>query len=57
MAVPLGAQCPTFLTELANAKAAIPGGTRVYMTNTCASPLILGAAGETANGIFASAAW
>ena len=52
MAFPLGAQCPTFLTELANQKAANPGWEpRVYLTNTCASPLILGVAGEAANGL------
>jgi len=52
LAVPLGAQCPTFLTELANAKAANPGwNPRVYITSTCASPLILGIAGPAANGI------
>ena len=55
VAFPLGAQCPTFLGELANAKAANAGWEpRVYLTNTCASPLILGIAGETANGIFTS---
>ena len=52
LAVPLGAQCPTFLTALANAKAANPGwNPRVYITSTCASPLILGIAGPSANGI------
>ena len=55
VAFPLGAQCPTFLGELANAKAANAGWEpRVYLTNTCASPLILGIAGETANGIYTS---
>ena len=44
IAFPLGAQCPAFLNELANAKAANEGWEpRVYLTNTCASPLILGA--------------
>jgi branched-chain amino acid transport system substrate-binding protein len=58
VAVPLGAQCISFLNELANAKAASDGWEPVvYMTNTCAaSPLILGAAGENANGIYSSAA-
>ena len=43
MAVPLGAQCATFASELVNAKAANAGWEpRVYITNTCASPLILG---------------
>jgi branched-chain amino acid transport system substrate-binding protein len=58
VAVPLGAQCISFLNELANAKAASEGWEPVvYLTNTCgASPLILGAAGENANGIYTSAA-
>jgi branched-chain amino acid transport system substrate-binding protein len=56
MATPLGAQCISFLNELANAKAANEGWEPVvYMTNTCAIPLILGAAGENANGIYTSA--
>ena len=56
MAVPLGAQCPTFMTELANAKAVQTGwDPQVYITNTCASPLILGIAGEAANGLITSA--
>ncbi|MET0908681.1 MAG: ABC transporter substrate-binding protein, partial [Ilumatobacteraceae bacterium] len=55
VAFPLGAQCPTFLNEIANAKAANSGWEpRVYLTNTCASPLILGAAGPAANGIYTS---
>ena len=58
VAFPLGAQCPAFLTELANAKAANAGWEpRVYLTSTCASPLILGAAGEAANGIYTTAAF
>jgi len=58
VAVPLGAQCISFLNELANAKAASDGWEPVvYMTNTCAaSPLILAGAGENANGIYSSAA-
>ena len=57
MAAPLGAQCPTFLNELANAKAAhTDWEPAVYITNTCASPLILGAAGDNANGLYTSAA-
>jgi ABC-type branched-subunit amino acid transport system substrate-binding protein len=55
MAVPLGAQCITFLTEVANAKAANPAWTPViYITNTCASSLILGAAGPAADGLVTS---
>ena len=53
LAVPLGAQCISFLTELANAKATTPGwNPRVYITATCASTLILGIAGAAADGIF-----
>ena len=56
MAVPLGAQCPTFMTELANAKAANPGWEPiVYITSSCGSPLILGAAGAAADGLYTSA--
>ena len=56
MAVPLGAQCPTFMSELANAKAVQSGwDPQVYITNTCASPLILAVAGEAANGLITSA--
>jgi ABC-type branched-subunit amino acid transport system substrate-binding protein len=53
MAAPLGAQCPTFLREIANAKAANPGWEpRIYLTATCASTLLLALAGDAANGIF-----
>ncbi|MEX2294325.1 MAG: ABC transporter substrate-binding protein [Acidimicrobiales bacterium] len=53
LAVPLGAQCITFLSEMANAKAANPGwAPRVYITSTCASTLILSVAGDAADGIF-----
>jgi ABC-type branched-subunit amino acid transport system substrate-binding protein len=52
LAVPLGAQCPTFLSEVANAKAANPGWEpRVYITATCASTLLLSIAGANADGI------
>ena len=55
MAVPLGAQCATFASELVNAKAANAGWEpRVYITNTCASPLILGIAGAAADGLITS---
>ena len=55
MAAPLGAQCATFASELVNAKAANPGWEpRVYITNTCASPLILGIAGAAADGLITS---
>ncbi len=52
LAVPLGAQCPAFLKEVANAKAANPGWTpRIYITATCASTLLLALAGPAADGI------
>ena len=55
VAFPLGAQCPAFLGELANQKAANPGWEpRVYLTSTCASSLILGIAGDHANGLYTS---
>jgi branched-chain amino acid transport system substrate-binding protein len=55
LAVPLGSQCPSFLTELANTKAANAGwDPQLYLTNTCASSLILGAAGPAADGLFTS---
>lgn len=53
LAIPLGAQCPAFLSELANAKAANPGWEpRVYITSTCASTLLLALAGAAADGIY-----
>ena len=53
LAVPLGAQCPTFLSEVANAKAANPGWEpRIYITATCASTLLLAISGAAADGIF-----
>ena len=53
LAVPLGAQCPAFLTEVANAKAANPGWEpRIYITATCASTLLLTISGAAADGIF-----
>lgn len=56
LAVPLGAQCATFLSEIANAKAANPGWEpRVYITATCASALILGLAGPAADGLYTAA--
>lgn len=55
MAVPLGAGCIGFLTELANAKAQNAGwAPATYITNTCASSLILGAAGAAADGLYTS---
>ncbi len=44
MAVPLGAQCPVFLKEVTNAKAANAGwAPAIFQTNTCASKLFLSA--------------
>jgi len=55
LAVPLGAGCASFLTEVANAKAANPGWEpRIYITATCASSLILGLAGPAADGLYTS---
>jgi branched-chain amino acid transport system substrate-binding protein len=52
IAAPLGAQCPAFLNELANQKAANPGWEpRLYITSTCASPLLLTIAGPAADGL------
>jgi branched-chain amino acid transport system substrate-binding protein len=52
LAVPLGAQCISFLKEVANAKATNAGwNPRVYITATCASTLLLGLAGTAADGI------
>ncbi len=53
LAVPLGAQCPSFLSQMANAKAANPGWEpRIYITSTCASTLLLLISGESADGIY-----
>jgi len=55
MAVPLGAGCVTFLSQLATAKAQNPDWKpATFITNTCASSLILGAAGAAADGIYTS---
>ncbi len=55
MAVPLGAGCISFLGEVAAKKAENTGWTpATYITNTCASSLILGAAGPAADGLFTS---
>lgn len=52
-AVPLGAGCASFLTEVANAKAANAGWEpEVFLTATCASSLILALAGDAANGLY-----
>lgn len=55
VAVPLGIGCVTFLVELASSKAQNAGwDPATYLTNTCASSLILGAAGANADGIYTS---
>lgn len=55
MAVPLGAGCITFLKEVEAKKAETPGwDPAIYITNTCASSLILGAAGTAADGLYTS---
>ena len=55
VAVPLGLQCPAFLTELANAKAQNTAWTpMVFITNTCASKLFFGLAGAAAEGVYTS---
>jgi branched-chain amino acid transport system substrate-binding protein len=55
VAIPLGLQCPTFLAELANAKAQTAGwAPPVFVTNTCASKLFFGLAGAAAEGVYTS---
>ena len=55
VAVPLGAQCISFLTEVANAKAANAGWEpATFLTNTCASSLILTLSGAAADGLYTS---
>ncbi len=55
MAVPLGAGCISFLSEMASAKAQNPEWTPLtFITNTCASSLILGVAGAAADGLYTS---
>ena len=56
MAIPLGAQCPTFTKELVNAKA-VAGDWNpiVFQTNTCASRLLISAlAAGSADGVYTS---
>jgi branched-chain amino acid transport system substrate-binding protein len=56
LAVPLGAQCIAFMTELGNAKAANPDfDPAVYQTATCASPLFFQATTNGgADGVYSS---
>ena len=56
VAVPLGAQCGTFLGEVVNAKAQNSGwNPPVFLTSTCASALILAISGPAADGLYTSA--
>jgi branched-chain amino acid transport system substrate-binding protein len=57
LAVPLGAQCIAFMTELGNAKAANTDfDPLVYQTATCANPIFFGAVGNGgSDGVFTSA--
>jgi len=53
LAAPLGAQCISFLKEIANAKATTTGwNPRLYITATCASTLLLSLAGSAADGLY-----
>jgi len=55
MAVPLGAGCVTFLGALAEKKAQNAGwAPATFITNTCASSLILSVAGAAADGLYTS---
>lgn len=56
LAIPLGLQCPAFLKELANAKAANAGwNPKVFVTNTCASKLFVDTlAGPAGDGVYTS---
>jgi branched-chain amino acid transport system substrate-binding protein len=57
LAVPLGAQCSAFMTELGNARAANPDfNPRVYVTATCANPLFFDALVDNggSDGVFTS---
>ncbi len=56
VAVPLGAQCPTFTKEIVNAKAVNSGwNPLVFQTNTCSSRLLISLlAGGSGDGVFTS---
>ncbi|HRD99893.1 MAG TPA: ABC transporter substrate-binding protein [Ilumatobacteraceae bacterium] len=58
MAIPLGAQCPTFLKEVENAEAVNAGWTpKIFLTNTCASRLLISLlAGGAGDGVYTSTA-
>jgi branched-chain amino acid transport system substrate-binding protein len=56
LAVPLGAQCIAFMTELGNQKAANPNfDGLVYQTATCANPVFFTPPGSSADGVYTSA--
>jgi branched-chain amino acid transport system substrate-binding protein len=57
LAIPLGAQCIAFMTELGNAKAANADfAPDVYQTATCANPIFFGAVANGGNdGVYTSA--
>jgi branched-chain amino acid transport system substrate-binding protein len=56
LAVPLGAQCIAFMTELGNQKAANPDfDGLVYQTATCANPVFFTPPGASAEGVYTSA--
>jgi branched-chain amino acid transport system substrate-binding protein len=57
LAVPLGAQCIAFMTEIGNQKAANPDfAPSIYQTATCANPIFYGAvANGGSDGIYTSA--
>jgi branched-chain amino acid transport system substrate-binding protein len=55
LAVPLGAQCIAFMSELGNQKAANPEFTPiVYQTATCANPVFFTPPGPAADGVYTS---
>ncbi|MEP2372770.1 MAG: ABC transporter substrate-binding protein [Ilumatobacter sp.] len=56
LAVPLGAQCIAFMTEIGNVKAANPDfAASIYQTATCANPIFFGAVTNGgADGVFTS---
>jgi hypothetical protein len=55
LAVPLGAQCIAFMTELGNQKAANPDfDGLVYQTATCANPVFFSPPGPAADGVYTS---
>ncbi len=56
LAVPLGAQCIAFMTEIGNVKAANPDfASTIYQTATCANPIFFGAVTNGgSDGVFTS---